>query len=356
MFVAAIWYQIGGVDTPSRQSRSGRHALRETTHKYTRPLVLGIAVPFLIACTAFSPRVRSGETPAPVAQKQDLPRVDRVQLFGDLSILAHDSMEGRRTGTVGNERARRFLIAAFEDRGFSPVEGERTQEFPLEITGRGARVTGASVLGMVEGREFSDRYLVISAHYDHLGGRGREIYNGADDNASGTAALLAVGKFFEENRPRHSLLLVAFDAEEVGLLGARAFISDPPVPLDAILLNVNLDMVSRSESAELYAAGTYHYPSLAPFVGEVAARTEISLLLGHDSPDVPTGDDWTSASDHGPFHEAGIPFIYFGVEDHPGYHRPSDTFENVTFEFYLNAVETIVDFIEVADREGETIN
>ncbi len=87
----------------------------------------------------------------------------------------------------------------------------------------------------------------------------------------------------------------------------------------------------------------------------MAERAEVTLLLGHDSPVGPSRDDWTSLSDHTAFHEAGIPFLYFGVEDHRDYHRTSDTFENVTLDFFVDAVETIIDFVQVADREGERL-
>jgi Zn-dependent M28 family amino/carboxypeptidase len=193
------------------------------------------------------------------------------------------------------------------------------------------------------------------AHHDHNGYDGDIIYNGADDNASGTAALLALGEHFRERPLRHSLLLVAVDAEEKGIRGARAWVADPPIALDSVVMNVNLDMISRSEAGELYAAGTYHYPFLAPLVEKVARTDRLTLLTGHDEPDLPPGEDWTMASDHAAFHEVGIPFIYFGVEDHAGYHHPSDTFQNITPEFYVAAVETALDFLLAADREGEAI-
>jgi hypothetical protein len=293
--------------------------------------------------------------PSGAAAVQDSQRIDVVQLLDDQRTLAHDSMEGRRTGTEGNERARRFLLDAFEERGFVPPEWPASQ--PFEFTGRQdeQRYEGLNILGMITGTVHPDRYIVVTAHYDHLGVRDGEIYNGADDNASGVAGIMALGAWFRSNPPRHSVILVAFDAEEMGLQGARAFIADPPAPLDRVVMNINLDMVSRSEVNELYAAGTYHYPFLTPLVEEVAEGAPVTLLMGHDSPDLPPGDDWTMASDHGPFHQVGIPFIYFGVEDHPGYHHPSDTFENITPEFYGSAIETILDFVILADRRGERI-
>jgi hypothetical protein len=283
------------------------------------------------------------------------PRIDGARLLADQATLAHDSMEGRRTGTPGSERARRFLLGAFEERGLPALNGVRTQRFEFMHRQDGGSYEGVNVLGLVPGSVHPERFIVVTAHYDHLGITEGEIYNGADDNASGTSALLALGAWFRENRPRHSLLFVAFDAEEMGLQGARAFISDPPVPLDRIVMNVNLDMVSRNTDDELYAAGTYHYPFLAPVVAEAAERSRISLLMGHDRPDLPPGDDWTLSSDHGPFHQAGIPFLYFGVEDHPGYHNPTDVFEDITPEFYLEAVETILDVLRLIDQAGERI-
>jgi hypothetical protein len=282
-------------------------------------------------------------------------RIDRGALIDGIRTLAHDSMEGRETGTPGGERARRYLVDRFDALGFATVDGVRTRSFTFTPRGGGEPVEGVNVLGLIPGTVHPDRYIVITAHYDHLGVRNGEIYNGADDNASGTSAIMALGRWLQSNRPRHSVILAALDAEEKGLQGARAFIADPPVPLSQVLMNVNLDMVSRNTADELYAAGTYHYPFLAPLVTEAAQRSRISLLMGHDRPDLPPGDDWTMSSDHGPFHQAGIPFLYFGVEDHPGYHNPMDVFEDITPEFYLEAVETILDMVLLLDRAGERI-
>jgi Zn-dependent M28 family amino/carboxypeptidase len=217
----------------------------------------------------------------------------------------------------------------------------------------GAQVAGGNVVGLVRGTTNPDRYVVVTAHYDHVGvGRpvdGDSIYNGADDNASGTAALLALAEHFARNPAGHSLLFVAFDAEEQGLRGARAFVAEPPVPKDAIALNVNMDMVSHSERGELYAAGAAKYPRLRAPLQRAAAGAPVRLLLGHDMPEPTPRDDWTGQSDQGAFHAAGIPFVYFGVEDHPDYHRPSDEVGTITPGFYVNAVRTIAAAIRELD-------
>jgi Zn-dependent M28 family amino/carboxypeptidase len=143
-------------------------------------------------------------------------------------------------------------------------------------------------------------------------------------------------------------VFVAFDAEEHGLQGARAFVDAPPVARDRIALNVNLDMVSRGDTGELYAAGTHHTPALRAPLEEVAARAPVTLLFGHDRPeDGP--NDWTMQSDHGAFHQAGIPFVYFGVEDHPDYHQPTDTADRIDPGFFARAAATILDALRTLD-------
>jgi Zn-dependent M28 family amino/carboxypeptidase len=125
-----------------------------------------------------------------------------------------------------------------------------------------------------------------------------------------------------------------------------------PVPRERIALNVNLDMVSRNDKREIFVAGTYHTPDLKPPLEEVARRAPITVLFGHDRPKALAGgvDDWTNQSDHGPFHSAKIPFIYFGVEDHPDYHKPTDTADKINRGFFVDVAETILDAVIALDR------
>jgi Zn-dependent M28 family amino/carboxypeptidase len=205
-----------------------------------------------------------------------------------------------------------------------------------------------NLIGSVAGREAPDAFIVLTAHFDHEGVRDGAIFNGADDNASGTAAALEIARRVLERPLRHTLVVALLDAEESGLRGARAFVEQPPVPLTGVRLNVNLDMVSRTAGV-LWAAGAFHTPTLRPALEAVAADAPLTLRLGHDRPGAPEGDDWTGASDHGPFHAAGIPFVYFGVEDHPDYHRPTDDVSGIQTDFHAHAIETILRVIEAAD-------
>jgi len=279
--------------------------------------------------------------------------VDGAALLRDLATLASDAMEGRLVGTPGSARAREFIVKRFKEAGIQPLGS--SYERPFKFTGRGdqSERVGVNVVGVVRGRRTPDRYIIVTAHYDHLGVRNGQVFNGADDNASGVAALIAAATRLNADKPNHSILFAAFDAEEAGLQGARAFVGAPPVPLDAIVLNVNLDMVARDAGNVLFASGTSHYPYLKPYLDKVA-RPPVVLKFGHDVAGSKQ-DDWTRDSDHFPFHDAKMPFVYFGVEDEAQHHKPTDDADTVTSAFFVGAANTILAAIRALDANLEAI-
>lgn len=282
------------------------------------------------------------------------PPVDRAALLEDVRVLSADDMEGRAVGTPGGARARAYVERRFREVGIAPL-GPQGFAAPFSFERAGATLEGVNLVGVIRGRSDPERFIVLSAHYDHLGVRDGAVYNGADDNASGVAAMLAVARDLKARPPEHSVLIVAFDAEEGGLRGARVFVASPPVPLKSVLLNVNLDMVSRSDKGELYAAGTHQNPRLRPVLEAVAARAPVRLLFGHDRPELGP-DDWTLLSDHAAFVQAGVPFVYFGVEDHPGYHKPGDDFAAITPDFFVGATQTIIAAVRALDAAPERLS
>jgi hypothetical protein len=316
---------------------------------------LSCALAAMVACAPWAAAAPGGRGDAPAAGATAA--IDSAVLMRDLAVLAHDSMEGRATGTPGGYRARAFMERSFRERGLQPyaqrLPSGTGASFlqPFGFNRRSADMEGANVVGVVPGRERPGRYIVITAHYDHLGIRNGEVYNGADDNASGSAALLALAGYFAGNPPRHSIIFAAMDAEEMGLQGARAFVAEPPAPLDSIAININMDMIGRSDAGELYVAGTHHYPHLLPYVESVADHAGVRLIPGHDAPGGRPGDDWTMLSDHAAFHAAGVPFLYFGVEDHQDYHRATDDLTAIQPGFYVRAVRTILDMVRLLDAE-----
>lgn len=284
---------------------------------------------------------------------------DFPQILEDMSVLSHDSLEGRRTGTRGAELAQAYILDGFARTGLLEPPAGFLQ--PFEFRGRRdtTQVTkGANVVGYVQGTDADLGAIVLTAHFDHLGirqpreGAAAEaevdsIFNGADDNASGTVTVMSFARYFVEHPPRHTIVFAAVDAEEMGLRGSGAFV-DAGWP-SKMVLNLNLDMVARSDSL-LFAAGPFHYPQLRPILESVRPRPPVVLAYGHDEPGVEGVQNWTGSSDHRPFHAKGIPFVYFGVEDHPDYHRASDEIEKIDPDFFMNSVRTILASVLAFDQ------
>ena len=276
--------------------------------------------------------------------------INAEQLLEDVRILSADAMEGRGAGTQGGAMARAYIVRRFADAGLKPLWPSYEQPFNLPPGEGGAARKGANVVGYVRGRGRPERFVVVTAHYDHLGIRNGQIYNGADDNASGVAGLLQLAAHFSREQPDNSMIFAALDAEEIGLIGAYAFVEQLRADRRDLALNVNLDMVSHNDRGELYAAGAYRTPALRPLLERVAARAPVRLLIGHDRPEE-GHDDWTNQSDQYAFHKAGVPWVYFGVEDHKDYHKPTDKFETITPAFFVHAVETVLDAVQLFDAD-----
>ncbi|WP_400075480.1 M28 family peptidase [Winogradskyella sp. R77965] len=273
-------------------------------------------------------------------------KLNEDKLLEHIEILSSDKFEGRRTGEKGNDSARAYIIEQFRNLNVDGLDGEYEQPFSFKSIKKAYNAT--NILAEIKGTESPDKYIVISAHYDHLGISGGKIYNGADDDASGVAALIVFAEYFKNNPPKHSVILAAFDAEELGLKGAKYFVDT--FDTSKILVNLNMDMISRSAKDELYAVGARYTEWLTSILDGFKNPTKTKLLQGHDGTD--NKDDWTMASDHGPFHSAKIPFLYFGNEDHAAYHKPTDDFEDISPEFYKNAVEIILSVFEAIDASG----
>jgi hypothetical protein len=299
--------------------------------------------------------------------KADTPlRVDALSVLGDVKTLSSKAFEGRKTGTPGGARARAYIEQRMTQIGLEPAFG-RSYEQPFRFTPfRGIMfwrksfwekklpIDGVNLAGLVRGSVDPQHYLLVTAHFDHLGIRDGKLYPGADDNASGVGAMLAAAAWFRAHPPKHSILFVAFDGEERGLKGSYAFVDKPPVPLANMLVDVNFDMVSRNPDHEIYVTGLYQNPQLKPLLDPVRAKAVPTVLYGHDYPrpfwDIFLGaDDWTEQSDQGAFADENIPFIYLGVADHPDYHQPGDTFEHIDPKFYVGVSDMILDVIAALD-------
>lgn len=267
--------------------------------------------------------------------------LDARRLAAHVRALASPDLEGRAAGTPGGEMARAYLVTRLRSLGLEPgFEGRYARPFVV----RDRRL--ANVAARVPGRDpaLSEETIVLGAHYDHLGRRGETIFPGADDNASGCAALLEIARSLARDPPRRSVLIVFFDGEEIGLLGSRRFVREPPLPRERIVCMVNLDMLSRGDPREVRVCGMPTSALFAPIVRSAAAAHGLRVFDDHEL-------EWRDASDHAPFGDARIPFLYFGVLDHPDYHRPTDTAERIDTA-KLRRVASLV--LHVVRRLAET--
>lgn len=283
-----------------------------------------------------------------VAQKST---VDSSQLMKDVRTLSADKFEGRKTGTRGSRMAQFYIIDRFKEIGISAYHD--TYEYPFYFQDGDKKVMGTNLYGYIPGK--LSTVIVISAHYDHLGIRSSgnstdSIYNGADDNASGIGGLLALAAYFKKHPPRYTLIFAALDGEEEGLQGAKAFVSQPPIALQQIRQNINMDMIAHNDKNELYVCGTTQFPDTKKYIDEIAASSSVQLIAGHDKPDS-GADNWISQSDQYEFFKQKIPFLYFGVEDHPDYHHVSDEYSRINHSFYYRAVQTIISVVKKMDSD-----
>lgn len=315
----------------------------------------------IVGCKTNSPKnAKENQLNTP---KSNSIKINEISLINNVKILASDSLEGRGFTKPGNIKAQQLISNEFKrlnlqtvlDSGYiqnfeHTYKGKRRlRMFPVK--GKDANnvsdttIVGGNVIGMIKGK--TNKVIVITGHHDHLGIRNGKIYNGADDDASGTAAVIAIAEYFKDKTPNHTIVFATVDAEESGMLGSKYLVKNFPLGKENIVLNINMDMISRNDKNELYACGLFHYPKLKEPLTKV--KSTIKLISGHDNPDDKSKQDWTRSSDHISFHREKIPFIYFGVEDHKDYHKDTDVFENINQDFYYEAVKLIIQVIENYD-------
>lgn len=285
------------------------------------------------------------------------------QLEEHVFILASDSLLGRGFGTPQGLKAAHYIAIQFEEAGIEALEGHYLHPFNYR---KGIlNIPGNNVVGILRGNdpELKDEYIVLGAHYDHLGWKivngDTVVYNGADDNASGTATLIEIGRNLTERKGElgRSIILVAFDGEESGLIGSNKFLSDSIVPPHTIKLMFSLDMVGMVEAHNgLDIRGVKLLNDSDYLVGELAQKYD--LLITKASSDI------EQRTDTAPFGKIGIPAIAPNSGTESPYHKPEDTAGKLDYEgmsvvcnylsdatLYLSSRETLSDMTGLAEGE-----
>ncbi len=290
---------------------------------------------------------------AATREREFAPAIEPADIRPHIEFLASPELRGRG----GRERteAARYIVTRFRELGLDPLfpAGRYAQDIPGKADENGVRpVIGRNVGAILPGSDpaVSDEIIIVSAHYDHLGTSGGEVYAGADDNASGVAMVLEVARQLTAagQRPRRTIAFVGFDMEEQMLWGSRWFASHTPWPIEQVKLFITADMIGRSLGnlplPAVFVLGTEHAPQLKEAFDVVGrpAGLEVARL----------GTDLIGTrSDYGPFRDREVPYLFFSTGEHPDYHTPRDTPDRIDYEKAAR-VSSLV--LRIVQHVGET--
>ena len=283
--------------------------------------------------------------------------VDDLQAH--INILASDSLEGRETGKTGQKMAANYIANFFKEIGIPPYKhNSYFQKFKVKTVKRYGRwkwdknsvfekmlnnnyIKGENIIGFIEGSDLKDEIIIITAHYDHLGVKDTLIYNGADDNGSGTVAVMEIAQAFmlakkEGNGPRRSVLIMPVSGEEKGLLGSKYYTENPVYPLENTVANLNVDMIGRIDDYHdnpdyIYLIGSDRLSTELHQISEEVNDKYINLELDYKYNDKDDPNRYYYRSDHYNFAKNNIPVIFYFNGVHADYHKESDTIEKIHF-------------------------
>ena len=298
-----------------------------------------------------------------------------------LIILSSDSMEGRETGKKGQKMAADYIMNHFKNIGIPPYKKKSyyqkfkvkngrhmckcddcDTDFLKKMLGKNKYIKGENVLGFIEGTDLKEELIIITAHYDHLGKHEDKIFNGADDDGSGTVATLEIAEAFmsakkEGNGPRRSVLIMPVSGEEKGLLGSKYYTDHPIYPLENTVANLNIDMIGRVD--DWHENGDYVYligaDMLSQELHDISEQTNdqyIGLELDYTFNAEDDPNRYYYRSDHYNFAKNNIPVIFYFNGVHEDYHKVTDTVEKIDF----NKIQTITRLVfltawELANRD-----
>lgn len=270
--------------------------------------------------------------------------ITAAELKKHLYPFASAKFEGRRSGSKGQKLAADFLKNYYIKEGIaSPYGGDDYfQEIPSDYFGNEYNAS-ENVIAFIEGSEIPEEVIVISAHYDHEGiAKNGEIYYGADDDGSGTVALLEMAQAFQQAKrdgvgPKRSILLLHTTAEEIGLQGSRYYTEHPVIPLENTVANLNIDMIGRIDKRHkdndnyIYLIGSDRLSSELHYISEAVNQTLFNLELDYKYNDKDDNNRYYYRSDHYNFAQHNIPVIFYFNGEHEDYHKVTDTPDKINY-------------------------
>ncbi len=297
--------------------------------------------------------------------------INAADLKKNLYVIAADDMEGRDTGSKGQKKAGEYIINYYKNLGISAPKALRSyyQKVPsafMKQRGGGNLPDSENILAFIEGSEKPDEIVVVSAHYDHVGTKNGVVYNGADDDGSGTVAVMEIAKAFQQAKkagkgPKRSILFLHVTGEEHGLFGSEYYSENPVFPLANTVVDLNIDMIGRDDPANrgkqyVYVIGSEMLSSQLKVINEAANKRTNNLELNYKYDDLNDPEQLYYRSDHYNFakHNLHVAFFFDGI--HEDYHKPGDDPEKIDYQLLEKRTQLIFTTAwDIANREERIV-
>ena len=275
------------------------------------------------------------------------------ELKENLYVYASDYFQGRETGTVGQRRAVDFLQNFYSTQGVEEAKGTDNYTQPMKLNIKGVEVETENVAAIIKGSKFPEEYIVISSHLDHIGIKNGEINNGADDDGSGTVALLEIAEAFKMaadigQGPKRSLIFLHVTGEEKGLLGSSYYANNPLYPLAQTMTNLNVDMIGRTDPKRedkdpnyIYLIGADRLSQDLHDISEATNTKYTQFKLDYTFNEEKDPNRFYYRSDHYNFAKNNIPVIFYFSGTHEDYHKPGDTPDKIMYDLLAKRTQLI---------------
>ena len=320
---------------------------------------------FIFSILVLFPAVTLGQEVSPaVKYAQSITQQELKEL---LYVYASDYFKGRDTGTKGQRLAADFIRSFYRDRAIEPAEGTEDYYQPVTLfTRRGDTLVSENVVSVIKGHEIPDEYIVVTAHLDHIGVNEKgEIYNGADDDGSGTVSILEIAEAFQQavkngDGPKRSIIFLHVTGEEKGLLGSGYYTDKEPLyPLEDTIANLNMDMIGRSDPKRenpdpnyIYLIGSDILSQDLHDISEAVNKEFVNLELDYTYADINDPNRFYYRSDHFHFAKNNIPVIFYFNGTHEDYHQVTDTVDKILYDVLQRRTQLIFHTLwELANRE-----
>ena len=304
--------------------------------------------------TTIAEQTSSQVKKAPLSEADYAKNISPEELKQLLYNLASDDFEGRKTGEAGQKKAAAFISGFYKKLGIEAAnaDGDYLQHIPLDYFRGRSKDSSENVVAWIKGSSKPDEYVIFSAHYDHLGMDGKETYNGADDDGSGTVAVMEIARAFKKaadngKGPERSVVFLHVTGEEIGLFGSRYYSEHPLFPLENTIADLNIDMVGRVDEKYkdnpdfVYLIGSDKLSTELHEISEATNKKYTQLTLDYTYNNENDPNRFYYRSDHYNFAKNGIPIIFYFNGTHEDYHQTTDTPDKINYNVLAKRAQLV---------------